>query len=55
VDATSIATGADHACARRNLGLIVCWGAGSEGQLGDDTNASHLQPTAVQVGCITTL
>jgi alpha-tubulin suppressor-like RCC1 family protein len=34
-DAKSIWMGADHACALRETGAIVCWGAGGRGQLGD--------------------
>lgn len=34
-DAKSIWTGKNHACAARKSGAVVCWGAGSRGQLGD--------------------
>jgi alpha-tubulin suppressor-like RCC1 family protein len=34
-DATSVSTGRNHACAVRKSGSVVCWGAGSRGQLGD--------------------
>ncbi|MBX3203642.1 MAG: hypothetical protein KF764_01175 [Labilithrix sp.] len=34
-DAASIWTGRNHACAVRKTGAVVCWGAGSRGQLGD--------------------
>ncbi len=50
-DATAIATGADHACARRAVGAIVCWGSSNDGQLGDDSTTSHLEPTPVQLDC----
>jgi alpha-tubulin suppressor-like RCC1 family protein len=35
-DATELAVGADHACAVRTGGEVVCWGRGAEGQLGHD-------------------
>jgi alpha-tubulin suppressor-like RCC1 family protein len=31
---TAIAAGAEHACAVRMDGTVLCWGAFSEGQLG---------------------
>ncbi|MDF2697560.1 MAG: repeat domain protein, partial [Labilithrix sp.] len=34
-DATALWTGRNHACAVRKSGAVVCWGAGSRGQLGD--------------------
>ncbi len=34
-DATAIAIGGGHACALRRAGTVVCWGAGSAGELGD--------------------
>jgi len=34
-DASSIWAGRNHACAVRTNGAVVCWGAGSRGQLGD--------------------
>lgn len=36
-DATRIAVGADHACARRRTGELVCWGSDVHGQLGRGT------------------
>lgn len=34
-DAIAIAAGRTHVCAARRAGTVVCWGAGSAGQLGD--------------------
>lgn len=34
-DAIAIAAGKNHVCAARRAGTVVCWGAGSAGQLGD--------------------
>lgn len=60
-DAVAIAAGANHACAVRRSGTVVCWGAGGSGQLGDGTkrddggvaaspvNVSGIQ-TAIGVG-----
>ncbi len=50
-DATSVVAGADHACARRAIGAIVCWGANGDGQLGDDTSDSRATPAPVQLDC----
>jgi alpha-tubulin suppressor-like RCC1 family protein len=40
-DATAIATGHDHACARLSNGTVKCWGDNASGQLGDE-NYSEL-------------
>ena len=50
-DATSITTGADHACSRRAIGALACWGANIDGQLGDDTNVTDLSPSIVRLTC----
>jgi hypothetical protein len=55
VDATAIWAGTDHACALTRTGGVVCWGAGSRGQLGDGQprpDASTPQPTPVPVSGI---
>ena len=44
-DAVQVGTGRTHACARRADGTVRCWGANSEGQLGDGTTTP--QSTAV--------
>ena len=46
-DATEIAAGHTHTCARRKNGSIVCWGDNSEGQLGDGTTAPSEIPHEV--------
>ena len=46
-DATEIATGHTHVCARRKNGSIVCWGDNSEGQVGDGTTANTESPREV--------
>jgi alpha-tubulin suppressor-like RCC1 family protein len=46
-DAEELATGRDFACARRTGGTIVCWGANSDGQLGDASVTNRNAPVAV--------
>jgi alpha-tubulin suppressor-like RCC1 family protein len=46
-NATSVACGANHSCARTATGKIVCWGSNVDGQLGDGTTVSHSVPAAV--------
>ena len=43
-DATHIAVGAQHACARTKSGELWCWGAGRHGQLGDGRGVAHARP-----------
>jgi alpha-tubulin suppressor-like RCC1 family protein len=38
---------AQHACALTTLGLLTCWGANSDGQIGDGTIAAARVPTLV--------
>jgi alpha-tubulin suppressor-like RCC1 family protein len=54
-DAVSLWAGASHACAVRASGVVVCWGAGSSGQLGDGLlreDASTPTPSRVTVSGI---
>jgi alpha-tubulin suppressor-like RCC1 family protein len=53
-DAIAIATGANHTCAVRKNGQVVCWGDGSAGQLGDGTfhDDGGAQANAVQVASL---
>jgi alpha-tubulin suppressor-like RCC1 family protein len=44
---TSLATGADHACALTNDGKVKCWGANDLGQLGDGTTTASTVPVNV--------
>jgi alpha-tubulin suppressor-like RCC1 family protein len=56
VDAAEIWAGVDHACALKKDGSVVCWGAGTRGQLGDGkprVDASAAQPVPVSVSGIT--
>jgi len=43
-DATQVAAGPNHACARRMTGAISCWGANRRGQLGDSTTETRRAP-----------
>ena len=45
-----VAAGAEHACARGGDGSVWCWGANSEGQLGDGTRLARLAPIQVITG-----
>jgi alpha-tubulin suppressor-like RCC1 family protein len=42
-----IDAGADHTCAVTTAGRAYCWGANSDGELGDGTQNSHLAPNLV--------
>jgi len=42
-----IAAGGNHACAIASDDLVYCWGSGSEGQLGNGSNANSSVPVAV--------
>jgi alpha-tubulin suppressor-like RCC1 family protein len=50
-DAVEVSTGHDFSCARRASGAVVCWGEGSEGQLGN--GATNDSPTPVEVTGLT--
>jgi alpha-tubulin suppressor-like RCC1 family protein len=39
-DASEIAVGPDHACARKRDGTAVCWGRNDAGQLGSGTSSN---------------
>ena len=43
----TLAAGADHSCARRAGGSVVCWGRNYSGELGDGTTTRRLTPVAV--------
>ncbi len=43
----AIARGTDHACAVRDTGHVVCWGANAFGQLGDGTTTQRTVPALV--------
>jgi len=43
----AIALGAEHSCALRQDGTVLCWGSNQYGQLGDGTQEKHSVPVAV--------
>ena len=43
----SVSAGGQHACAIASRSGLWCWGNGSNGQLGDGTNATHSAPILV--------
>ena len=45
-----VVAGLSHTCALTTTGLTYCWGANSEGQLGDGTRAGRATPVAVDQG-----
>lgn len=47
-DATFLAAGADHTCAIRENGAVVCWGLNTRAQLGDGTRNAAFEPVTVQ-------
>lgn len=51
-NATAIASGTNHSCAALSDGTIVCWGAGSAGQLGDSASHDGGAPSRVTVSSI---
>jgi hypothetical protein len=42
-----VAAGWQHSCARRASGMVLCWGANGQGQLGDGTTESRPTPGPV--------
>jgi alpha-tubulin suppressor-like RCC1 family protein len=42
-----VTAGADHTCARRSSGRVLCWGSNGSGQLGDGTTEDRRMPTPV--------
>jgi alpha-tubulin suppressor-like RCC1 family protein len=49
-DWTAITAGSSHTCGRRSNSTVYCWGANSNGQLGDNTTVQKLIPTIVNGG-----
>lgn len=43
----SISAGGDHTCGLTSAGAAYCWGSGSNGKLGDNTEAPKMTPVAV--------
>ena len=46
--AVQIASGTDHTCAVLRGGTVECWGANTDGQLGDGTTTERDVPTPIQ-------
>lgn len=44
----AIAVGCRHTCASVKGGAVLCWGDGTRGQLGDNTQKSHSAPVVVK-------
>ncbi|MCA0295791.1 MAG: hypothetical protein LCH96_10890 [Actinobacteria bacterium] len=44
---TSVSVGQEYACALKSSGKVVCWGANSEGQLGDNSTTNRVTPVTV--------
>ena len=42
-----LALGGNHACVRRPLGEVLCWGSNDIGQVGDGTQIDRVTPTRV--------
>jgi alpha-tubulin suppressor-like RCC1 family protein len=45
---TRLTVGGTHACGLTGGGKAYCWGEGLYGQLGNNSNATHLQPVPVE-------
>lgn len=44
---STVATGANYACALTNVGEVYCWGGNNQGQLGDNSLTNRSTPTPV--------
>lgn len=47
-DAIQVTTGAQHACALRSTGDVVCWGSAATGRLGDGSATAFPHPVPVR-------
>jgi alpha-tubulin suppressor-like RCC1 family protein len=47
-EASAIALGSYHSCARLDSGAVRCWGQNNYGQLGDGTNTARTTPVEVR-------
>src|SRR5262249_35685471 len=45
--ARAVSAGAQFTCGRRGTGAVVCWGLGTQGQLGNSAGVSSPNPVAV--------
>ena len=49
-DITQVSAGREHTCALQNNGDVVCWGAGSYGNLGNNATSTSVRPKKVVAG-----
>ena len=49
-DITQVSAGQSHTCALQNNGDVVCWGAGSYGNLGNNATSTSVRPKKVVAG-----
>lgn len=47
-DARAVATGDEFGCVLRMNGTVACWGANSDGEIGDDTDRETIEPITVE-------
>ena len=48
-DVVALSVGVTHACARTKAGEALCWGDNDQGQLGDGTTRTRIEPTPITV------
>jgi alpha-tubulin suppressor-like RCC1 family protein len=50
---TSLSVGANHSCGITNTSTVLCWGSGSNGQIGRNSTANELSPIVAFLGAHT--